>query len=419
MRRFVCVLLFSALTLASCGRSSAPEPAARNAAELTAPKATALPCSQPSPIATPTPDGNRPHPAAGLTVPAGFSIAVIANVSGARELAFAPNGDLFVGTEDSGVYIIRAADRTAYAPQRFVDLPDSPAAGVAFAYANCSLYVGTQFGVYRIGYHRGDGTAQSAPVKIASLRPGGSSDHTTTSVAVADSTVYASVGSSCNACTETDKTRATVQQMGLNGGASAKAVRIRNAIALAIDPVSHVLWGGGAGQDYLPVRHPYEYIDPITLHSGVVNYGWPQCEENRHAYSTGADCSHVVIPRVVFSAYETLIGAAFYPLHQGGRYAFPARYRGGLFVTMHGSWHTPDGCNVPPRVVFVPMNGDSPKRAVVWNDPRKQWVEFAGGFQPGCSASSRIGQPTGIAVGPRGSLFVADDRTGNIYRIRP
>ena len=34
-------------------------------------------------------------------------------------------------------------------------------------------------------------------------------------------------------------------------------------------------------------------------------------------------------------------------------------------------------------------------------------------------AGSRIGRPTGVAVGPQGDLFVADDQTGNIYRIRP
>jgi glucose/arabinose dehydrogenase len=34
------------------------------------------------------------------------------------------------------------------------------------------------------------------------------------------------------------------------------------------------------------------------------------------------------------------------------------------------------------------------------------------------SSTSYIGRPTGIAVGINGSLFVADDSTGNIYRIR-
>jgi glucose/arabinose dehydrogenase len=65
------------------------------------------------------------------------------------------------------------------------------------------------------------------------------------------------------------------------------------------------------------------------------------------------------------------------------------------------------------------MNGDAPKTPVDWGNPNKQWSPIVTGFQPGCSASSRIGRPTGVAVGSDGSLFIADDRTGSIYRVRP
>ena len=102
-----------------------------------------------------------------------------------------------------------------------------------------------------------------------------------------------------------------------------------------------------------------------------------------------------------------------------GRYAFPARYRGGIFVTRHGSWHTPNGCAGAPEVDFVPMHGDAPATPVDWNDPTRQWQPFVRGYQPGCGASARIGRPTGITVGVDGSLFVADDATGAIDRIRP
>ena len=121
---------------------------------------------------------------------------------------------------------------------------------------------------------------------------------------------------------------------------TAKAVRIRNAIALTVNPATQTVWVGDAGQDSLTNGHPYEFFDPVTLHTDVADYGWPDCEENRQAYTPGADCSATAIPRVVFPAYETLIGAAFYPVNASGPYAFPAAYRGGAFVTMHGSWHT-------------------------------------------------------------------------------
>lgn len=363
------------------------------------------------------------QPASGLSVPAGFRIEIIGNVGGARELAAAPNGDLFVGTVGSSVYVIANAEGQAASPSVFAQLPDTPAAGVALALSGSSgtLYVGTELGVYRIPYAVGDRKARSAPAKIASVRTGGGSGHSTTSVAFANGVLYASVGSSCNACKESDPTRATIQQMHPDGSAmTAKAVRIRNAIALSVNPATQTVWAGDAGQDSLTDGHPYEFFDPVTLHTGVADYGWPECEENRQAYTPGADCSATVIPRVVFPAYETLIGAAFYPVNASGPYAFPSAYRGGAFVAMHGSWHT--GGNgtylAPPRVAFVPMNGDAPRTPVNWSDPTAQWSDFISGFQL-ADGTTRIGRPTGVAVGASGSLFIADDQTGDIYRIRP
>lgn len=375
----------------------------------------------PAPAPNPTSTASR-APSNGLIVPAGLTISIIANVGEARELAFAPNGDLFVGTLGSKVYVVPNADgaSSASAPKVFADVGDSPAAGVAVdtSAQDSAIYVGSQFGVYRIPYTVGDESAQSAPVKIASVRPGGSGDHSTTSVAVVGSTLYASVGSSCDACTETDPTRATIQQMALNGsGMTPKAIHIRNA-ALAVNSITGTLWAGVAGQDTLPTGHPYEYFDPVSLHAGVADYGWPQCEENHVAYAQGANCSNTVAPRVEFPAYQTIIGAAFSAASPSGAYHLPGQYAGGAFVAMHGSWHTQNGISIaPPRVAFVPMSGDTPASAVDWSDPTKQWSDVVSGFQH--ADGSRIGRPTGVAIGPQGDLFVADDQTGNIYRVRP
>ena len=346
-----------------------------------------------------------------LKVPADFSVEVIAHVPTARELAVAPNGDLFVGTEGGSVMIVSDAESTPRAPSVFVSVGDAPAAGVALS--NDALYVGSHTAVWRVQY--ADGKRTGAPVKIASVRTGGQGGHATTSVAVSGDRLYASVGSSCNACTETDPTRATIEEMGLDGsGMHARAIHIRNAIALAVDPATGAVWAGVAGQDELEHGHPYEVFDPFTLHAGTPDYGWPVCYENHKATNNSRSCADVVIPRVVFPAYNTPIGAAIYPAHSSGKYAFPARYAGGAFVGLHGSWHEP---LVPPRVAFVPMKDDEPLKPVDWNDPSAQWQEFFGGFQR--ADESRIGRPTGVAIGPEGSLFVADDQAGVVYRIRP
>jgi glucose/arabinose dehydrogenase len=367
----------------------------------------------------------------GLHVPHGFSIDAIASVTGARELSALPNGDLIVGTEGSDVYIVPDAEGHDGAPQVFASFDDERAAGVAFAAAAHTIYVGTMHAVWAVPYHDGERKAASlrkiAEIRSGDVAPGTDGDvHVTTSVAYARGLVYASAGSSCNAtmaggeaCVEVDATRAAVSVMKPNGsGFTQRAKRIRNAIALTVNPQSGAVWVGDAGQDDLPFGHPYEFLDDLSAHPGDADYGWPECEENHHAYVHGANCANTIEPLIELPAYSTIIGATFYPLHQGGRYVFPAAYRGGLFVAVHGSWHTKSGCYAePPRVVYVTMNGDRPAKRVDWSNPDTQWTNFVTGFQSGCT--DRIGRATGVAVGSQGSLFVADDAAGVIYRIRP
>ena len=348
-----------------------------------------------------------------LVVPSGFSIARIASIDGARELAVSPNGDLFVGTLGKDVYIVAHPDTTPAAPHVFVSLPDQPAAGVTFG--DDTLYVGTQFGVWSIPYKPGEDKAATEARKIAIVRTSGrSSDHVTTSVAFSKNILYASVGSSCDACdTELDATRATVQAMQPDGkDMHPVAVHVRNAIALATNPNTGAVWLGAAGQDALPESHPYEIVDPFTLHSGIPNYGWPGCYED-HRSDGGHDCKQMTVSRVALPAYITPIGMAIYPQETNAAHAFPAQYRGGIFIGVHGSWHRPLR---PPRVLFVPMHGDEPSIPVSWGDPERQLRQFVGGFQE--ADGTRRGRATGVAVGKDGDLYVADDYAGAIYRVR-
>ena len=393
--------------------------------------------STPNPLATPTAPfttqgcsgksatGAAPGPApvtpSGLNVAGALHMQRVAQVDGARELAALPNGDLLVGTTSSNVYLVPNAESSgsAGAPVAYAAVPDGLAAGVTFDRSSCTVFVGTTNGVYTIPYNDGDTSARSI-TKIASVRTSSSGGHETTSVAVSNGTLYASVGSSCNACTETDPTRATIQQMHLDGSAmSASAIHIRNAIALTVDPQDGHVWAGDAGQDSLPQGHPYEFFDDVSSHAALADYGWPQCEENHQSYASGASCVNTIEPLVELPAYSTIIGAVFYPQSVSGAYALPASYRGGAFLSAHGSWHQVNGRYfAAPQVDFVAMNGDTPTTPVDWSDPSKQWTPFVTGYQLS-DGTTRIGRPTGLAVGSQGSLFIADDQTGTIYRVRP
>lgn len=339
-----------------------------------------------------------------IAAPSGYTLTQIATVSDARELALSPNGDLYVGTNGRSVYVVRRAESVHPDSARvYVTIDDAPVAGVA--YGNGLLYVGSEHGIWSV---RNGRATKLAAVRSGEPPPGSDGDvHTSTSVVVDGSTIYASVGSSCNACVETDPTRATVGKIE-NGRYVPIATRIRNAIALAVDPRTHHLWVSDAGQDELPAGHPYEFFDDVTAQKTPVNYGWPFCYENRKRKpDSNESCANVAIPQVVFPAYETPIGAVF--------------AHGGAFVTLHGSWHGPrQGLPgyVPPRVVFIPMRDGKSVHRVDWNNPSTQWTTFIGGYQSG-GTSERSGLPTGITAGAHGVLFLADDRTGAIYRLTP
>ena len=372
--------------------------------------------------AGPTP----PAPNAALTVASGFTLEIVASIGGARELAALPNGDLLVASTGKDVYLVPNAEAAgkAGAPVLFTAINDTPVSGVTFAGEICTIFVGSQHGVYAFPYQDAQQSA-TAGTPIAKVRqgtptPGSDGDvHTTTSVAYTGGKLYASVGSGCNACVEVDPTRATIQEMDPTGAnMTTRATRIRNAIGLTVNPATGTLWAGGAGQDDLTYGHPFEFFDAVSMHTGTADYGWPDCEENHHAYTTGADCSATVQPLVELPAYDTIIGAAFYPSSATGTHAFPSAYRGGLFLAAHGSWHNQSNQYIHPRVVYVPMSGDAPVTAVDWSDPTVQWgnMDFIGGFGNG---PGYVGRPTGVAVGSQGSLFVSDDSNGVVYRVRP
>jgi glucose/arabinose dehydrogenase len=376
--------------------------------------------------------GSSPQPqpsnliaGSGLQVVSGFSITMIANF-GARELTMLPNGDLLAGTQGQSIMIVPNAEGAAPgASQTFITLNDSNAEGVTYG-PDGNIYVATMHYLWKIPYTSGQQSAPASSAQvIATYRQGGippgsdGDEHNNSSVAINGSTIYVGVGSSCNSCIEIDPTRATIQSLSLGapGPLTEVAKRIRNPLAMTIDPATGVLWAGGPGQDDLPYGHPYEYMDPVTLHAAPADYGWPVCEEDNNPFNSGANCVGTVAPLIEFPAYATHISSVFYPSNKTGAFVFPAAYRGGLFVASHGSWHC---CpSTIPKVEFVAMNNDTPVTPVIWSDPTTQWSTFLYDTRTSTSHTTYVERFTGLTVGTQGSLFIGDDNKPGIYRVRP
>jgi glucose/arabinose dehydrogenase len=159
----------------------------------------------------------------------------------------------------------------------------------------------------------------------------------------------------------------------------------------------------GYGDELVP-----DYLTQV--HQGDF-YGWPYAYVGPHPDPDFGDERPDLValtraPDVLFEAHSAPIGLAFYDADQ-----FPAAYRGGAFVSHRGSWNSnrPTGY----RVVFVPF---------VNEHPQNRYQVFATGFRRagtgGEGERAEVwGRPAGLAVAADGSLLIADDTGGTIWRV--
>ncbi|MDH3443157.1 MAG: sorbosone dehydrogenase family protein, partial [Deltaproteobacteria bacterium] len=100
-------------------------------------------------------------------------------------------------------------------------------------------------------------------------------------------------------------------------------------------------------------------------------------------------------------SHTAALGLAFYNAK-----AFPARYLGGAFIGMHGSWNRSK--MVGYKVAFVPFANGRPSGPI---------EDFLAGFIASEDKFEAYGRPVGVTVAPDGSLLVADDSGGKIWRV--
>jgi mono/diheme cytochrome c family protein len=115
-------------------------------------------------------------------------------------------------------------------------------------------------------------------------------------------------------------------------------------------------------------------------------------------------CAHKLGPVAAFPAHWAPNDLLLYSGKE-----FPRRYDGGAFIAFHGSWNRAPFPQQGYDVVFQPLTqGKASGACEIFA------TGFAGGVKDPGGAAHR---PSGLAVGPRGSLYVADDVKGRIYKI--
>jgi glucose/arabinose dehydrogenase len=372
-----------------------------------------------SPFATPS-SNNGPNlvprpPGALLKVPAGFEVDVLAEkLNNPRKIITAPNGDLFVAESGPGrLKVLRqGADGKVATNAVFADHLRQPF-GIAFYPPGANpqyIYVGNTDSVIRFPYQNGDLTARGPEEMIVPDIPGGGrlrgGGHWTRDVVFSldGKKMFVSVGSHSNVNDdEFEKHRADVLQYNPDGtGFRIYASGIRNAVGLAIEPKTGVLWGSVNERDGLGDDLPPDYITRIQ-ENGF--YGWPwyyigKHQDPRHKGEHPELADKIIVPDVLLQAHSASLCMTFYTAQQ-----FPAQYRGWAFAAEHGSWNRARRTGY--KVICVPtLDGK----------PTGEYVDFLTGFV--VDSNNVWGRPVGVTVDNQGSLIVVDDGGNYIWRVR-
>ena len=197
----------------------------------------------------------------------------------------------------------------------------------------------------------------------------------------------------------------TIQRFDADGSNQSTVVSgTRNPTALALNPDTGDLWALAQDRDGLGDNLPSDFL--FRVQQGGF-YGWPYAYIGKHPQPGFASLAPdkveaTITPDLLFTAHSSLLDLVFYEGDQ-----FPAEYKGSLFVALKGSWNR----SIPTgyKVVRVPFKEGRPEG----------WYEnFATGFWVSGEQRAEVwGRPAALAVAKDGSLLVADDTGGTIWRI--
>jgi len=342
-----------------------------------------------------------------VKLPDGFNMEKWAEGLGnVRMLAVSDDGTVYATRREQGEVVMlrdQDGDGRAEVQQVVASIPDVHGITVH----DGIVYLATVKEVFSVPIQP-DGTLGERTTIISNLPDGGQHPNRTLAVGP-DGMLYISVGSSCNACTETNEEHATMLRTGLDGSARAVfASGLRNTLGFGWHPESGDLYGADHGIDWLGDHEQQEELNQLA--EGA-RYGWPYIYADGKfnpadeppgdtTHAQWAKLSHE--PELLYEAHAAPMQMVFY----SGTH-FPEEYRGDAFVAMRGSWNR------------RPPSGYEVVRVRFENGRPAAMEPFATGFlvQQPDGTYGHLGRLAGLAVAADGSLLLGDDHNGVIYRI--
>ncbi len=397
----------------------------------------------------------------GITLSPGFCATIFAdNLGHVRHMSFAPDGVLYANTwsgryfrydkTPAGGFVLALKDSKgtgrADIVERFGDgVPQGSAGGSGVAFYKGAVYAEQNDKIVRYAIPEGSIVPKGKPEVVLSGLPLTGDHNMHPFVIDAKGNLYVDLGSETNSCQADNRKTGSLglepcKEQETRGGtwrydanktgqtfspAERFATGLRNGEGLSFDSAGK-LYATQHGRDQLSQHFPalYQAAQAAELPAEEVvqeeqgdDFGWPRC------YFDGNQKKLVLAPeyggdggKTVGVCAEKKAPVAFFPAHWAPNdllvytgTAFPPAFKDGLFVAFHGSWNRAPAPQGGYNVVFQPMkDGKAAGDYVVFADG------FAGAVKEPVRAAYR---PGGLAMGPDGAIYIADDQKGRIWRV--
>ena len=221
--------------------------------------------------------------------------------------------------------------------------------------------------------------------------------HLTRTIAVGgNEKIYVSVGSSCNACVEKEKVRATVLEMNPDGSEQKiYATGLRNAVGLKW--IGKFLFATNQGADHLGKNKPDETFYALKRDA---DYGWASCYSSNGKifadpkFKRASGCKNVLPPYAYFPAHSSALGFDYFD-HPNTDDII----KNSFLVALHGSTDAVIGHGYK---IIIMRKG-------------QKLENFMDGFLVGKTVN---GRPVDIYRIDENSFYFSDDRAGVIYYVR-
>ena len=338
-------------------------------------------------------------PLQSFKLPPGFKAEIWASgIPGARAMARADNGKIYIGTRGIGRVYEVTDNGSARTSRVLVDKLVQPA-GVA--YANGSLYV---MAIDKVLRYDGINTNPAvAPVDVTAAFQLPKEQHHNWKYIVfgLDGKLYVPFGAPCNIC-EPGQEYAQIRRYNADGsGMEVIARGVRNTVGFGWHPETKEMWFTDHGRDWMGDDGPADELNRIVK-TGQ-NFGFPYCHANAIPdldFPRANACAGVTLPVQTLGPHAAAMGVHFYTGSM-----FPAEYRNMLFVARKGSWNRTQKFGYDVVTVRFDARGQNPRIQA-----------FMTGFLDS-SNDSISGRPTYMLQLPDGSLLISDEQLGAIYRI--